>query len=166
MQRPDLVLPEVEHVAKHSRGIGAEFRGGSDRAVEAGAPRQAGQYAGTAPLPEPALGEMFAVDEVPRTGKSRRGNAGPQQFGLFHRGGSGVQPSSERFIDDCAAVLPLIQPILRQWRQYGCECAKVLPLLVGRHGEADPVVLAGAAVDAVRSVLVGSVAARLRRGGA
>ena len=79
-------------------------------------------------------------------------------------GGFGAQPRGERLVDRRTALLALAKSEFGHRRQARYERAKVSPLRVGGRDKADPVVLAGATVDAVRGVTVGIVAARLRRG--
>src|SRR5215469_7719793 len=79
VQRRDLVLAEVDDLAKHGCGIGSEFRSRRCDAAETCLPRQARQDAGAVRFPEAALREVIHVDQVPRIGERCRSNTGPQQ---------------------------------------------------------------------------------------
>src|SRR5205814_10667689 len=144
--------------------ISAELRGGCRRPAEAGLARQAGQSAWAMGFPEPARLEVIAVDEIPGVSGGRRRDTRPQQLGLGGSGGYWARPRGDGLVDCLTTLSALANSEFGHRRQVRYERAQVSPFRIGGGDEADPVVLAGAAIDAMGSVLVGSVAARLRRG--
>ena len=115
-------------------------------------------------FPEPALAQVTACDEIDGGGERRRRNAGTQQ--LWRRQSprparGTTQPARRRSLRAAACVRRIRSRPSAPSRNDGAQAS---PFLVAPDGDADPVVVAGAAVGAMRNVAGGTVAPRLRRG--
>ena len=109
--------------------------------------------------------EVIAVDEVALELASAAAGM-PARSNAAAAAGAGLRRSQAATASSITALrcCALAESELRHRRQGRDERAQVPPFRIGGGRDADPVVVAGAAVGAVRGVAVGSVAARLRRG--
>src|SRR5580704_1457039 len=108
-ERGDALRRDIEHIAQHRVGIGAEAWCGAGNPPEAGAPRQAGQNADAIRLPKTALAQMMAVDQIARSGKRTCRDAGLAQF-LRRGGGPRRRPGGERVVDQLSLLTALGKP--------------------------------------------------------
>ena len=79
-------------------------------------PRQTGEHAGTVPVPEPALLQVLAVDEIDGIGQCGGRDAGADQVGGDGRSDLRAQPGGERVVDCSALLDPLAKAVPRHRR--------------------------------------------------
>src|SRR6516225_4196636 len=148
-QGSDFVGRKAKHVVQHGFGVGAERRRAAGGLAEASAPRQAGENAAIVGIPKAALTQMIVFDEVERGGERGRGNAGAQQFIGRSLRPAPPQPSGEPVVDLGPPLHPVAEAEACYRREVRNDFGQPLPFLVGADDDADPLVFAYTAVNAM-----------------
>ena len=110
-QLSDFFAREVEHFGQNPIGIRTEFRRRAGAAAKAGMPRQTREHAGAVSIPEPALFQVLAVDELDGISQCGGPDAGADQVGGDGRSDLGAQPGGERVVDRSALIDPLAEAV-------------------------------------------------------